>query len=149
MSAQDGRAVELATERLWIRSLTETDWPAMKRIWADFGRSAYAAYDRPFPTADADIRALTRQFADSGLFFAVFRSDRREMIGYVCFHRIAGRYDLGYCFHSASHAHGYAGESAAALIRYLAEAHGARVFGGDGAGQRAVVQAAAAAGIFF
>lgn len=120
--------MQTETDRLHIRSLLETDWPEMREIFRDFGRSEYAVYDAPLPTDDEGAKALTKKFAESGLFFPVFLKASGDMLGYVCFHREGDAYDLGYCFHSAYHGHGYAFESCDALIRQFREQSGARVF---------------------
>lgn len=106
--------MEIQTDRLCIRSLRESDRPELQDLWADFGRSPYAAYDAPLPTDAEGAKALTKRFVDSGLFFAVCLSSR--IIGYVGFHMANGQYDLGYCFHTAYHGKGYAYESVKALI---------------------------------
>lgn len=111
--------MEFQTDRLQIRSLRESDWPEVQKIWIDFGRTPYAVYDAPLPTDDDGARALTRQFADSGLFFAVCLSGR--IIGYVGFHMADGTYDVGYCFHTAYQGRGYAYESVKALLDRIAE----------------------------
>ncbi len=85
----------------------------------DFSQSPYAVYDAPLPTDEGGARDLTKQFARSGLFFAVCLSG--QVIGYVGFHEADGRYDLGYCFHTAWQGKGYAYESASALLDVLAE----------------------------
>ena len=118
--------MQLKTDRLYIRNLCENDWPEMKKIWLDFNHSEYAVYDMPLPTEDAEVRALTKRFADSNLFFAVFLSDK--MIGYMGFHKVEDKFDLGYCFHSAYHHNGYAYESAKALIEYFIKEYNATGF---------------------
>ena len=115
----------LETDRLYIRNLDETDWWKMKNIFVDFNNSKYAVYDMPFPTKDEEIKALTKRFAESNLFFSVFFKDMSDMLGYICFHRDGDKYDLGYCFHSAYHSNGYAYESAKALIEYFISERGA------------------------
>ena len=120
--------MELKTFRLYIRNLCEEDWTKMKSLFIDFNNSKYAAYDRPLPTKDMEVKTLTKQFVDSGLFFAVHLMDNSQMIGYVCFHKDAGKYDLGYCFHSAFHSNGYAYESTKALIDYFVQEYSATVF---------------------
>ncbi len=107
----------LNTERLHIRSLQETDWPALLAIWRNFSRSPYAVYDAPLPTGAAGAQALAKQFAASGLLFAVCRA--QQLIGYVGFRAEGQTYDVGYCFHSAWHGRGYARESVQALMQFL------------------------------
>ena len=98
--------MELETFRLYIRNLHEEDWTKMKSLFVDFNNSKFAAYDRPLPTEDMEVKTLTKEFAESNLFFAVHLLDNGQMIGYVCFHKDAEKYDLGYCFHSAFHSNG-------------------------------------------
>ena len=86
------------TARLFIRKLVPDDWKSMQKLAIDFLQSKYAVYDMPLPTGDAEIIALTKQFAETQLFYAVLFQD--VMIGYICFHEDNGNYDLGFCFHS-------------------------------------------------
>lgn len=118
--------MEINTKRLRIREMREEDWPAMQAIFADFNRSKLAKYDRPMPEADDEARALTRAFAESGLFFSVLLNG--APIGYIGFHEDGGKYDLGYCFSSAHHSRGYACESAQAVLEYMRRARNAQVF---------------------
>lgn len=120
--------MRLETSRLYIRSLCEADWQEIKNIFMDFSNSEYAVYDMPLPTEDEEIKALTKRFAESNMFFAVFLKESSDMIGYVCFHKNESIYDLGYCFHSAYHANGYAYESTKALIEYYVDKCGATGF---------------------
>ena len=115
--------MEIETSRLHIRDLYETDWVEMKDIFIDFNQSKYAAFDRHLPNDDDGSKSLTKLFSDSGLFFAVQLLESNKMIGYVCFHKNGDVFDLGYCFHSAYHSHGYAYESADAVIKYLIREH--------------------------
>lgn len=118
----------LETSRLCIRSLNETDWKEMKTIFTDFNHSPYAVYDMPLPTEDEETQALTKRFAESNLFFAVFLKESSDMLGYVCFHKDGNSYDLGYCFHSSYHSKGYAYESTKALVEYFVAEYGATGF---------------------
>ncbi|MDE6213827.1 MAG: GNAT family N-acetyltransferase, partial [Lachnospiraceae bacterium] len=123
-----GILMELKTLRLYIRDLREDDWLKMKSLFIDFNNSKYAAYDRPLPTEDAEIEALTKQFVENSLFFAIYLLDKNQMIGYVCFHKEEEKYDLGYCFHSTYHSKGYAYESIKALIEYFVREYNAITF---------------------
>lgn len=120
--------MEIKTNRLYIRSLYETDWVEMKNIFIDFNNSQYAVYDMPLPIEDNEAKVLTKQFADSNLFFAIYILNTTQMIGYVCFHKDENKYDLGYCFHSAHHSNGYAYESTKAIIEYFHKEYGASSF---------------------
>lgn len=118
----------LETNRLFIRRLNESDWQEMQKVFIDFNNSKYAIYDMPLPTEDEESKALTKRFADSNLFFAVFLKESNDMIGYVCFHKEGDTYDLGYCFHSAYHSNGYAYESTDALVKYFADKYSVNHF---------------------
>ena len=120
--------MELKTLRLYIRSLHKEDWTKMKSLFIDFNNSKYAAYDRPLPTEDMEVETLTKEFVESNLFFAIHLLNDSQMIGYVCFHKDAEKYDLGYCFHSAFHSNGYAYESTKALIDYFVQKYNAATF---------------------
>ena len=120
--------MELKTFRLYICDLREDDWTKMKSLFMDFNNSKYAAYDRPLPTEDMEVEALTKQFVENNLFFAIYLIDSNQMIGYVCFHKDEEKYDLGYCFHSAFHSNGYAYESVKALIDYFVREYNVTTF---------------------
>lgn len=112
----------IKSERLCMRRVTEDDWQSIGGIWKDFGGSAYAQYDRPHDTDDADVHrriALWAQHSESmaHMFFAVCLRD--VVIGYIAFNVRENGYEIGYCFHSAYHGKGYAKESLAALIDYM------------------------------
>ena len=123
-----GNFMKLKTDRLYICNLCENDWKEMKCLFIDFMHSKYASYDSPLPVEDAEVQALTRQFVDSNLFFAVYLLDTNQMIGYVSFHKDEEKYDLGYLFHSAFHANGYAYESTKAVIEYFVQEFNATDF---------------------
>lgn len=114
------------TNRLLIRELISEDWQDMQRIAADFQKSEYAVYDMPLPTRDEEIKALTKQFAESHLFFAAMLE--KIMIGYICFHEDNGIYDLGYCFHSDYQGKGYAGEACRAIMEYIEKTRAVKAF---------------------
>lgn len=115
--------MEIRTERLTLRRIAESDWPAVKAIWDSFRPSPYAQYDKPHPTDEAEIRARIARwasFADSAehMFFGVCLDER--VIGYiVCHDRGGGAYECGYCFDAAFHGRGYASEGFRALIGRL------------------------------
>ncbi len=123
-----GTVVELKTSRLYIRDLREDDWSMMKNLFIDFNNSKYSVYDRPLPTEDMAVKALTKEFIENSLFFAIFLLDKSQMIGYVCFHKDEEKYDLGYCFHSAFHSNGYAYESIKELIDHFAKENNVTMF---------------------
>ncbi|MBQ8836080.1 MAG: GNAT family N-acetyltransferase [Clostridia bacterium] len=109
----------MTTSRLLIREITPDDWRGLQKTALDFCKSEYAVYDMPLPTEDGAIKELTKKFAESHLFFAVFLKDKAEMIGYVCFHKDGENYDLGYCFLSEYQGRGYAFESCKAVIEHI------------------------------
>lgn len=120
--------MEMKTFRLYIRDLRKDDWTEMKNLFIDFNSSKYVIYDRPLPTEDREVEALTKQFVENNLFFAIYLLDSNQMIGYVCFRKEQEKYDLGYCFHSAFHSNGYAHESTKALIDYLVQKYNVTTF---------------------
>ncbi|MDU5107926.1 MAG: GNAT family N-acetyltransferase [Clostridium sp.] len=118
----------IKTKRLFIREMKAEDWKDMKNIAIDFAQSEYIIYDQPFPLEDIKVMELTKRFADSHLFFAVFLEDTSDMIGYVCFYNNDGNYDLGYCFHSDYKGNGYAFESCLEVIKYMEHNHKVKSF---------------------
>jgi len=112
----------IKTERLQIRRIKEDDWKGILRIWQNFSASAFAQYDTPHPTDEETVhRKIARwaQFADSTehMFFAVCLEE--TLIGYVAFNIREDSHEVGYCFHSAYHAKGYAKESLSALLAHM------------------------------
>ena len=112
----------LKTDRLIIRHIVEDDWKSIQNIWLDFKASAFAQYDIPHNTDDADVRARISKWAkfNTGLehmFFAICLKE--VVIGYIAFNISEGSYEVGYCFHSDYHGNGYAKESFTALFDYL------------------------------
>ena len=112
----------IRTERLTIRRVRAGDWKAIQAIWADEAASPYAQYDRPNDLEDAAVSRRIAKWASCAggwehLFYAVCLDD--TVIGYAAFNQREDGYELGYCFHSAYHGKGYAGESLSALIGML------------------------------
>lgn len=123
----------IQTERLTIRRIAESDWQAVQRIWADFGRSEYAQYDSPHPTDGEGVKARIFKWAKYArsmehMFFAVCLDG--EVIGDIAFNIREGGYEVGYTFHSSAHGKGYAKEAHLALFEYLREAGVRRIFAG-------------------
>lgn len=118
--------MQLKTKRLLIRELVTDDWESMQKIAGNFRESKYAIYDMPLPFKDAEIIALTKQFAETQMFYAVLLHD--VMIGYICFHEDNGKYDLGYCFHSDYQGNGYAFESCDAMMNYMSDERNIKIF---------------------
>ena len=114
--------MNLTTERLSIRYIEPDDWKNLMEIWKDFRQSEFSQYDVPHTLDEGEIRGKAKRWAalspkGEHLFFAVCRQE--QMIGYVDFHRNPNGYECGYCFHSAFHGKGYAGESLQALFQWL------------------------------
>lgn len=82
----------------------------------------------PSPTDPEKIRKLTKMFAESEQFYAVFLPDEPEMIGYICFYHNGDCYDMGYRFHSAFHGHGYAHEACIAAMEHMRSVHPIKAF---------------------
>ena len=114
--------MEIETERLKIRLITENDWKAIKNIWEDFALSEYSKYDMPKNLKDESVKLRVTTWAKANsktdhMFFAVCLEN--DIIGYVAFNIRENGYEIGYCFHS-SYAHkGYAKESMTALMEYM------------------------------
>jgi len=115
----------IKTERLTIRRIVSSDWQSVKCIWEDFNASPFAQYDKPHCTDDDDVRARIARWAEANedsrnehMFFAVCLDG--AIIGYIALNQRTHGYELGYCFHSAYHGKGYAGESHRAVFDYLA-----------------------------
>lgn len=118
----------ITTNRLHIRLLRADDDRALARLAEDFSRSPYWMYDMPSPTDPEKIRKLTKMFAESEQFYAVFLPDEPEMIGYICFYHNGDCYDMGYRFHSAFHGHGYAHEACIAAMEHMRSVHPIKAF---------------------
>ena len=113
----------LQTERLTLRPVRAQDWPAIQRIWEDQKQSPLAQYDKPNDTGDAAVQARIARWAaactgGAHIFYAVCRKE--TVIGYFSFNAREDGYELGYCFHSAYHGHGYAREALSALLQCFA-----------------------------
>ncbi len=117
--------MDIKTERLILRCVAAEDWRDFRDIWADFSASPYARYDRPNPLEDEAVKARIARWAsfagsEDHFFFGVCLNGR--VIGYIALHRRdGGAFECGYCFHSAFHRQGYAGESFRAVIARFRE----------------------------
>ena len=120
----------LTGPRVLVRESTLADWPAYRRIWEDFSRSEYAQYDLPGEAEPERAKALLSRLLASGRFVSVCLVDTGEMIGYLCLHGDASAPELGYCFHSAFHGHGYAREACRLLIEECFAKDASRVTAG-------------------
>lgn len=113
----------LNTERLLIRYMEADDWKALMEIWKDFNGSEFAKYDVPHTTDEIEVREKVKHWEEMSpgkehMFFAVCLE--QQMIGYIDFHKNNDGYECGYCFHSRYQGMGYAKESLAALMKWLA-----------------------------
>ena len=115
--------MQINTERLIIRPVTQHDWRSIQAIWKDYQTSEYACYDRPNAVDDETVRTRIARWADANasgtahMFFAVCLRD--VLIGYTAFNLRKDGYEIGYCFHSGYHGKRYAQESHRALIAYF------------------------------
>ena len=113
----------LTTERLNIRHIVTTDWPAVQEIWALLAPRPMAQYDKPHNTESDNVRARVARWADFNtkgtdhLFFAVCLAD--TMIGYVACNARENGHEIGYSFHPDYHGQGYATEALTAILAHL------------------------------
>lgn len=113
----------IVTDRLTIRPVEASDWPAVREIWAALATGPMAQYDKPHDTDAAVVQARVARWADftrqgmDHMFFAPCLDGR--MIGYVAFNRRTDRHEIGYSFHPDYHGRGYARETIGALLAYL------------------------------
>ena len=69
--------MQIITERLLIRPVVATDWPAVREIWALLAPLPMAQYDKPHNTDPDNVRARVTRWADftasdtEHIFFAV------------------------------------------------------------------------------
>lgn len=113
----------ISTDRLLIRHVQASDWPAVRDIWAALAPLPNARYDKPHPTDPESVSArvtrwagFTRQGTEH-MFFAVCLDGR--MIGYFAFNQREHGHEVGYSFHPAYHGQGYAKEALSALLAHL------------------------------
>lgn len=112
----------IKSERLLIRPIVYNDWRAIQNIWIDESLSQYAKYDKPNKIDDLSVKKRIEMWAfyegsDEHFFWAVCLRD--VVIGYVNFNKTNDYYEMGYCFHSHYHGHGYARESVIELLSYM------------------------------
>ena len=113
----------ITTERLTIRHIAETDWPAVRGIWAALAPRPMAQYDKPHDLSPDSVRARVARWADftrkgtAHMFFAVCLAE--DVIGYFAFNQRERGHEVGYSFHPAHHGKGYAKEALTALLAHL------------------------------
>lgn len=113
----------ITTERLTIRHVAETDWPAVRDIWAALAPLPMAQYDKPHDLSMDSVRARIAHWAaftrkgTEHMFFAVCLDG--EVIGYFAFNQREKGHEVGYSFHPANHGKGYAKEALTALLAHL------------------------------
>lgn len=112
------------TERLEIRRVTKEDWQAIRAIWDDQKKSEYACYDNPKDTEPASVQQRIAKWASfAGSTEHIFCSVclQRSVIGFITLNKRDSGYEAAYCFHSAHHGKGYAGESLRAVLNTVCE----------------------------
>lgn len=111
-----------ATDRLTVRRFLPTDAADLAEILTDPEVTFFEPYETF--TAEACVREA-EHFSQSEEFFAVVLGEK--VIGKLYFSaREYGTYELGYTFHAGYQGHGYACESARALMRYAFTEMGVR-----------------------
>lgn len=121
----------LATDRLLLRRVEQSDWQSIRKIWEDEKQSKYACYDGYNDTSPEAVRHRIEKWASfrgsaEHMFFAVCLGE--IVIGYFSFNIRENGYEIGYCFLSAYHGKGYARESLTALISFVREQYPAAHF---------------------
>ena len=104
----------IVTERLILRSFLPTDWQDLYDYLSDEQVVRHTPYE-VFTRQEA--RRCARERADDPRYYAVVLKKENKLIGDLFFAAIAfDAYELDYMFHRRYWSHGYALESARALI---------------------------------
>lgn len=110
----------LETGRLVIRNFKPSDWQMLHSMVIRYQATEMAAYDRPWPTSEEEIRNTTGWFASTNSYLAVCLKDTGRLIGYIGItpDETHGQrvYELGYAFDANYHGRGYASEACRAVL---------------------------------
>lgn len=115
--------INLNTQRLTLRSVIQNDWKALQALWIDYNRSEYCKYDAYNPVDDELVYSrvegwnCVNHVMKNHHYLAVCYYD--NLIGFFSVHPYRESYEIGYCFHSDYHGHGYASEALECLTNYL------------------------------
>lgn len=114
----------ISTERLIIRRFTEDDWQDLYEYLSNKNVVFYEPYD-VFSEEQCKEEAANRASNES--FWAVCLKSNNKVIGNLYFAKHDfDTWELGYVFNEKFHNHGYATESAKAILRYAFTELGAR-----------------------
>lgn len=109
----------IQTPRLLIRPFQEQDRDSLFEYLSD---PAIYKYEPGEPITLDEARKLILERSRSTIFWAVVLQDTQKMVGHLYFQQTEPleylTWELGYIFNPRYQNHGYASESAAALIRY-------------------------------
>jgi RimJ/RimL family protein N-acetyltransferase len=109
----------IQTPRLIIRPFQEQDCDSLFEYLSDPGIYQYEPGE---PITLDESRKLTLERSRSTIFWAVALCDTQKMVGHLYFQQTEPfeflTWELGYIFNPRFQNHGFATESAAALIRY-------------------------------
>ncbi len=112
--------IEIATPRTLIRSFSTEDWRDLQELLIDKEAGEFAFSDYPYPTDERGVKEVLNFFARGDDYLAVYEKARKKVIGYIAINNEGKiEYNLGYCFHSAYQAKGYATEACTAAINYV------------------------------
>lgn len=103
---QEGIKIQMRTERLTIRPITESDWKSIRNIWIDFNKSEYVIYDNEKNT------------------------DSDDVIGFISLNIRNGGYEIGYGFLERFQGKGYAKESLVSVLDYMKEIGAKQIYAG-------------------
>jgi RimJ/RimL family protein N-acetyltransferase len=114
--------MNLQTQRLTLRTITQEDWAALQRIWQDFNATPFAQFDTPHADDAAAVQAQAARWVEKTgqgrehQFYVV--SLEETVIGFFALHSRGDSYELSYAFCAQAQGKGYARESLLALLDY-------------------------------